>query len=304
VKTRLILHGKSASRKAVTRAVRDMEKKGLAIEVCETQGPEDGKRLAVEACRDRVKRVIAAGGDGMVHEVVNGLMTVAEAVRPALGIVPLGTANDFARSCGIPLDLREALGLAAWGLPVTVDVGRANEEYFLNVASGGFGAEVTAATPKELKRWLGGSAYSLMGVVLALNLKSYKGTVVLPGSQENLEALVAVVGNGRQAGGGQSITVQAFIDDGLLDVLIVRAFSLSSVAQVVQEVADLPRTGEFISYHQVAWLEANVSETLPMNLDGEPFQFHQVRFETVPRALRLVVPAGCPLLVGEKAIRD
>ena len=111
-------------------------------------------------------RFVAGGGDGTLNSVVNALMKKKRARKVSLGVMPLGTANDFARGAGLPLDdLAAALYLAATGKATSVDVGQANENYFINVASGGFGAEVTATTPQDMKKstwgrclFLGGSS--------------------------------------------------------------------------------------------------------------------------------------------------
>ena len=91
------------------------------------------------------------------------MMDLSKGARPALGIVPLGTANDFAAGCGIPRDPEEALALCIEGEAAPIDIGKANEHWFINAASVGFGAEVTATTPPELKRLLGPAAYAVMG---------------------------------------------------------------------------------------------------------------------------------------------
>ncbi|UCE89892.1 MAG: lipid kinase YegS [Pseudomonadota bacterium] len=294
--SRLILNGKSAGLPAVREAVQRVREEGTELEVRVTWEGGDAARLAREACHESVERVIAGGGDGSVHEVLNGMLKADAPECPAFGILPLGTANDFATSCGIPKDLAEALRLAVNGTPVPVDVGRANEHYFMNVASGGFGAAVTTATPLNVKRLLGGAAYTLMGMIMAVNFQPHEGRLVLPDAEHEMRALVGAVGNGRQAGGGQVLAPSAFIDDGLLDVLVVREFPMDKLGAVVDELENLAGDGEFVSYYQVPWLESHSSGKMPINLDGEPIAVESVRFEVVPKAIQLVVPATCPLL--------
>ncbi len=122
----------------------------MTWEVC------DAARYAGEAVRDGIDVVTAGGGDGTVNEVVNGILLVDESPSIAMGIVPYGTANDFATSCGIltgnPL---AALTLLTDREPTKIDVGKVNDHFFINVTTGGFGAEVTAATPTEMKKVLG-----------------------------------------------------------------------------------------------------------------------------------------------------
>ena len=158
---------------------------------------------------------------------------------------------------------------------------------------------VTTATPPNVKRLLGGAAYSLMGVIMAVNFQPYEGRLVLPDAEHELRALVGAVGNGRQAGGGQVLAPRAYIDDGLLDVLVVREFPMDQLGAVVAELENLTEDGEYISYHQVPWLESHSVGQMPINLDGEPIAVESVRFEVLPAAVRLVVPTDCPLLCNQ-----
>jgi len=240
--------------------------------------------------------LIAAGGDGTLNEVVHGLMDLSEVARPVLGVVPLGTANDFATGCGIPHDPEQALALCMEGTEVPVDVGKANEHWFLNAASIGFGAEITATTRPELKHLLGPAAYAVMGAILAMNVHHYRGRVTLPDREIAGSGPVAIVGNGCQAGGGVQVAPRARIDDGLLDVLSVRDIPPLALLTAARELQELSPDGEYISYWQTPWAEVHTEEAIPVNLDGEPVRFSKVRYEAVPKAIRLIVPPNCPLL--------
>src|SRR5947208_5417385 len=163
----LILNGKAAGNDALQTAIARQRAIGHTIEVRVTSEKGDARRFVAET--SEVDLLIAAGGDGTLNEVVHGLMDLSEVARPVLGVVPLGTANDFATGCGIPHDPEQALALCIEGTEVATDVGKANEHWFLNAASIGFGAEITATTPPELKRVLGPAAYAVMGAILAMN---------------------------------------------------------------------------------------------------------------------------------------
>lgn len=233
---------------------------------------------------------------GTLHEVMNGLMQLEQEQRPEMGIVPLGTANDFARSSNIPLDTFAALRLAVEGKPALIDVGKINEDYFLNMATAGFGAEVTVSTPPELKKLLGGAAYSVMGLLLAFNFKPYEGHVRLPGHDYPAAAVVGAIGNGRQAGGGQALAPNALINDGLLDIMILHEFSTSDIPQLASELKDLTEQGRFVSYFQTPWAEFENKTPIPVNLDGEPRQLTRARVDVIPAALSVILPDNCPLL--------
>ena len=290
----LILNGKVAANDALRAAVARHRKAGHRIEVRVTWEKGDARRFVSEA--GNVDLLIAAGGDGTVNEVLHGLMDLSEATRPTLGIVPLGTANDFANGCGIPRDPKKALSLCMKGEAVPIDVGKANDRWFINAASSGFGAEITATTSPELKRLLGPAAYTVMGAILAINFHHYQGRLALPGREIANSGPVAIVGNGRQTGGGIQVAPRACIDDGLLDVLVVRQISPTALLAVARELQQLPPDGEYISYWQTPWLEVHPEEATPVNLDGEPLSFSSVRYEAVPKAIQLIVPPNCPLL--------
>ena len=293
-RVRLVLNGKVAANDALHAAVARHRDAGHRIEVRVTWEKGDAQRFAFEA--GNADLVIAGGGDGTLNEVVHGLMHLTKHERPVLGIVPLGTANDFANGCGIPRDPAKALALCFRGEAVPIDVGKANDHWFINAASSGFGAEITATTSPELKRLLGAAAYTVMGAILAINLHQFQGRLSLPGREITGGGPVAIVGNGRHTGGGIQVAPRACIDDGLLDVLVVRQISPTALLAAARELQQLPSDGEYISYWQTPWLEVHSEEAVPVTLDGEPLHFSSVRYEALSKAIQLVVPSNCQLL--------
>ena len=301
MRTRLFLNGKKAGLPAVREAVAATRRAGHSLEVRVTWEKGDAERLVAEAAAERVDRVVAGGGDGSVNEVAAGLMALEPARRPAMGILPLGTANDFATACRVPSDPAAALALACTGIPRPVDAARANDRVFVNVASAGFGAEVTARTPVRLKDLLGGGAYALMGFLEAVNFTPYRCTLRTPGGESEGTMIVGAVCNGRLAGGGQPLAPDARIDDGLLDVVSLVPFAVADIPQVAREMATLlaaggdpRREGRWLFRQQVPWVEAESTAELPVNLDGEPMHAKRVRFEALPRALAMILPPDCP----------
>ncbi|MFM8952314.1 MAG: lipid kinase YegS [Planctomycetaceae bacterium] len=243
-----------------------------------------------------VDRVIAGGGDGSVNELANGLMALAPAARPSLGVLPLGTANDFATACRVPADAEAALRLAVTGEAVSIDLGRCNNDCFVNVASGGFGAAVTASTPVELKNFLGGGAYTLMGLVQAVHFTPYDCAIRTPAGAVAGRIVVGAICNGRQAGGGQPLAPAALLDDGLLDVVALRQFPRGAAAQVVAEILAADGAGEYVERLRVPWIEVTAPAPIPVNLDGEPLQCTTLRFTVEPACIRVVLPPNCPCL--------
>ena len=293
---RIILNGKKAGLETVRQSVSAARALG-GVEIRVTWESGDAARLVEEAVGEGCKRLVAGGGDGSVNEIVNALMRFPQHERPELAILPLGTANDFANSCDIPSSMHEAIALAQTGTAKSVDCARANENYFINVASAGFGALVTANTPVGLKNFLGGGAYTLSGLVQALSFVPYRGLMLLPEEIVDGDVIVGGVCNGRQAGGGQQLAPTALIDDGLLDIVGLHPFPATSVGRVVSELGAVETNGTYVRRFRVPWAEFVSDEIMPVNLDGEPIQQKQVRFEAIPAAVKLVVPDDCEMLV-------
>jgi len=290
----LILNGKVARKNALRTAIARQRTAGHRIEVRTTSKKGDAIQVVAEA--GEVDLLIAAGGDGTLNEVVHGLMGLSTVARPVLGIVPLGTANDFATGCGIPRDPEEALALCVQGREIPIDLGKANERWFLNAASVGFGAEITATTPPELKRLLGPAAYTVMGAILAMKLHQYHGRLILPDRE--------ITGSGpwrSSAMGARRVAVCRSLPAHVL--MTVCSMCLSFVrsrrlrcSPPPRELQELSPDGEYISYWQTPWAEVRPEEAIPVNLDGEPVRFSAVRYEAVPKAIRLIVPPNCKLL--------
>lgn len=291
---RLILNGKKASLEPVRAAIYSARESGR-VDVRVTWEPGDVHRLVQEACTEGCRRLVAGGGDGTVNEVVHAILKFPGDQRPELAILPLGTANDFATGCAIPSEPLSALGLAQFGRVCAVDGVRANEFHFINVASGGFGAQVTSSTPVALKNFLGGGAYTLSGMVQALSFVPYRGVVRLPEESFQNDVIVSAVCNGRHAGGGQHLAPNALIDDGLLDIVALLHFPTGDLGQVIKELRQTETSGDYVKRFRVPWAEWESDVEMPINLDGEPIKTKKIRFEVLSKAIQLVLPEHCPL---------
>ena len=168
---RLILNGKSAGDDTLREAVATMRERGIALDVRVTWEAGDAERYVSEAIADGADTIIAAGGDGTLSEVAATLAHRDEAAvdLPALGLVPLGTANDFANAAGVPLDALPALELIAAMPAMAIDLIKLETQdgelhWAANLASGGFGTQVTVETDDGLKKMLGGLAYLITGI--------------------------------------------------------------------------------------------------------------------------------------------
>jgi lipid kinase YegS len=294
-KALLILHGKQALNVEIRAAVQARREEGWQLDVRVTWEAGDAQRLVNEALQAGYPTLIAGGGDGTLRDVAEA-MALAK-TRASLALLPLGTANDFARAAGVPLEPLAALALL--DTPAQpIDLGEVDGQVFLNMATGGFGSNVTANTSEDLKRVLGGAAYFLTGLTRFAEVQSSFGRFTGPDFQWEGEFLALGIGNGRQAGGGHVLCPQAWVNDGLLDVCIVPA-----AADVVGTLGTL-LSGGINGLQSVAlsarlpWLEVEAPQGLDLNLDGEPMESRKLRFAALPAALRVHLPDGSPLLQG------
>jgi lipid kinase YegS len=293
----LILNGKSSANEDVRTAIYKLRSEGVPIQVHVTWEGGDAARFAGQYADRSDCLVVAGGGDGTVNEVVNGLFASGRCAC-AFGILPLGTANDFATSLNIPIsDPYQALLLAASSAPQAIDVAKMNERYFVNVASGGFGAEVTSQTPTMLKNAIGGSAYALVALVKAMKSSAYPGKLITPDKTYEGSVVMFAAGNGRQAGGGAHMTPDALINDGLLDVMLVPDHDEARFSHLIMDLARLKlNSNEGFHYLRVPTLKIESDKELQVNLDGEPIRGKSFLFEVLPGALQMVLPTDCPLL--------
>jgi lipid kinase YegS len=296
-KIRLILNGKKAGLPSVRDAVGHVRGRGHTVDVSVTWEGGDAGRFAAEALADGTDVIVAAGGDGTVNEVVNGIMDVTDAPQAAMGVVPLGSANDFATGCGIAAgDPKTALELAASAEPVLIDVARVNERHFLNALVAGFGAEVTFRTSERLKRTIGGAAYAITGMLTAMKQRPYKATLTWSGGSRNGDFVFAAAANGRQAG-GFAISRTGKLDDGHLDTIGVLDFSPARVKALVGAIMNPGREqSDLIRYNQLDWFEVEADREIPASPDGEMMHAKHFRFDVLTRRLPFVLPPGLDLV--------
>jgi lipid kinase YegS len=291
-----ILNDRAAQNVEIRQYVTDLRAAGHHIDVRAVWENGQPRLFAREAATEGYDVVIAGGGDGTLNEVINGVLQSGR-TEVAVGILPFGTANDFATGCGIPLNnVPQAMHVIVTGQPHLVDVGQVNERFFINVASGGFGAEVSTNTPQFLKDLLGGIAYSLTGLVKAFESKTRQ--VDFRGHKFHWEGdvLLFAIGNGRRAGGGHLVAPKALLNDRLLDVMLVPNMGILEIPTVLEEML---RIGEFdteyVKSFRTPWLQIEAPEELQVNVDGEPLLARSFRFELLDRPLPMLLPEEAPL---------
>lgn len=268
----------------------------LDVPLVATYALRDPARLSEtvqQAVAEGYDLIILGGGDGSVSSVVDFLVG-SEAV---LGLLPLGTANDFARTLGIPADLERACETVARGTVVDVDLGLTGENYYVNVASVGLGAEVTRALSPQMKRAAGALAYPLAAIKAFLSHKPFSATLTFPEGDHPPAAferlLQVAVGNGRFYGGGLAVAPDAGIDDRTLDVYIIelgRPRDLIGVARYLRSGDFIRREG--VHYYGTTKVRIETDPPLRINIDGELVNQTPEVFSLAPEALNVLVPEG------------
>jgi diacylglycerol kinase (ATP) len=226
--------------------------------------------------------------------VVNGLADDFGKVR--LGLLPLGTGNDFARSIGVPDDLEQALAVLERGEARAVDVGRATigevSRYFVNMSAGGFSGEVSERAGEAKDRW-GPLAYMRAAIDALPELKGFLSTIVVNGAETlRMEASNIIVSNGRYVASGIPAAPRAVLDDGLFDVLIAPAVTIPQLAALVPQVL-LGRhmDNDLLLFRRATRLEIECDPPMAFNVDGELIGENLggiARFEILPRALQVI----------------
>ena len=248
---------------------------------------------ATEAARLAVERqydiVIAAGGDGTIHEVVNGL--AEQDYRPKLGIIPAGTTNDFARALHIPRDIGPAVDIITKGELIPVDIGRINDRYFINIAGGGRITELTYEVPSKLKTMLGQLAYYLKGMEMLPSIKPSEVSIEYDGKLFEGEAMLFLVGLTNSIGGFEKLAPDSSINDGLFSLLILKKTNLAEFIRI----ATLALRGEHVNDPNVIYTQANrikvqAVDKVQLNLDGEFGGLLPAEFENLYRHLEVFVP--------------
>jgi diacylglycerol kinase (ATP) len=262
----MIIHGSRADYPDVRHLVSWVRDKGHFVEPLVTYEAGDASALAADAARRGVDVVVAVGGDGTVNEVVNGL----DGYDAPLGVIPVGTANDFARQVGIPADADHAMDVILQRKPRRLDTASLNGRRFLNVSTAGIGAEATAETPPEIKESLGAIAYAISGMRKLAELRPQSARFSGDGFEYDGEFLMFAVGLTRASGGGTMVTPMASATDGLLDLCIVESMSRSEFARTALRVKRGEHIGqEGVQYAQVRSVTVEGREPIVVNVDGE-----------------------------------
>ena len=263
---------------------------GTAVRLTQKEGV--ARAMAAEALESGAGLIVAAGGDGTLNEVVNGM--AADFSRARLGLLPLGTGNDFARSINVPADLEGSLAVLAAGRVQPLDVALARfdhqERYFINMGAGGFSSMVSEKADEAKDRW-GPLAYMRAALGTLPELQGFKAVFTVNGVERlEIETYNVIVSNGRFVAAGIPVAPHSKLDDGLLDVMIVPNVTGGQLALLVPQVLlGLHLDSDLLHFRKVTRLEIVSDPPMSFNVDGEVIGECPVSFEVLPRALEVIV---------------
>lgn len=282
--------GKEQIRRNIPYILDRMEQAGYEASCHSTTAePGDATREARRATDREFDLVVTAGGDGTIHEVINGL--AEQPYRPKLGIIPMGTTNDFARAIGVPRIIEKACDALTDGVEMPLDIGKANDRYFTYVAGGGKLTELTYDVPSKLKTILGRLAYYLKGIEILPQVRPTEVRIEYDGKLFEGEIMLFLIANTNAISGIEQFAPGALPNDGMFDLIILKKTNLAELIYVAQKAL----RGDHINDPHVIYTRANsvktyTEEKMQLNLDGEFAGMFPVEFVNLYRHFQLLVP--------------
>lgn len=261
---------------------------GWQVELWLTSGPGDAQVLARRAVEQNVSVVIAAGGDGTINEIIQELA----GSETALGVLPAGTVNVWARETGIPLDSAKAREILVHGQTRYIDLGRINERYFLLMVGIGFDGEVAQAVERRPLKRLGVLGYVLAALWFGPGYLGFPLTLQVDESEPvRTRALQIIVGNTQLYAGAFKFTWLARCDDGLLDLCMVHKRGLFGRVVVLSDfVLRREQRRLWVRYNTFKKVVIKTQDPVAIQVDGDPAGSTPATFEVVPGALKVIVP--------------
>ena len=292
----LVIWNPNAGSVNAAREIRQNLSNRPGTRLCETKTAQEATELVAAHLQKGENQIIAAGGDGTINAVINGMMQLTH--DAVLGVLPLGTANDWCASLGVPDDLQAALAMIDQRKATPIDVIELEtpnaSHYFANIATGGNSHRVTDSITSEMKQRWGALCY-LRGAIGVLNdLETFDTRISFDGEPpESFAVWNIIVANGKTSGGRLEVAPKAVLNDGLLDVVIIRDGTLVDLAGMTVQ---LLTSRDYIESDQVEYRQAksiSIQSEPPLlfSIDGDLVEQQPIRFRACPNALRVVCSA-------------
>lgn len=260
--------GRELFRKELPTVLEKLEKAGFETSAHATTGAGDAMAEAKRTVEKEYDLVVVAGGDGTINEVVSG---IAESpYKPTLGIIPAGTTNDFARALSIPKDIQKAVDMIVEHRVQSLDIGKVNGKYFVNIAGGGGLTELTYDVPIKLKSAIGQLAYYIKGIEMLPSLRPVSVTIEYDDHVFTGEIMLFLVANTNSVGGFEKLAPNALVDDGYFDLLILKKTNLGEFLRLATAaLRGAHLEDDRVIYTQAKKIKVTPKEKMLLNIDGE-----------------------------------
>lgn len=279
--------GSGRTRRVTARVVDLLGRRNIPFDLEFTTAPQQAAEIAARSCDDH-DAVVAIGGDGTIHEIAGSMLRCEK----PLGIIPAGSGNDFVKSLRVPTDTEEAVKVLLAGKTRTIDVGTINGRCFVNVVGIGFDAAVNHNS--HVLRWPSRGILKYL-IALIKTIGTYHAVplaVSIDGLQTDGDLYLLTIGNGSVCGGGFKLTPQATLDDGLLDVTMVRPFSVPALLRYFPRLFDgtIGRVTRYVSLKTAMKIRIESRGSLPIHVDGEIYREDTsvIEIEIAPCALSVI----------------
>ncbi|GAA5417455.1 diacylglycerol kinase [Paraliobacillus ryukyuensis] len=283
--------GREAFKKELPNVLQRFEQAGYETSVYATTCAGDAINAAKHAVEREFNIVVAAGGDGTINEVINGL--AEQPYRPKLGIIPVGTTNDFARALHIPRQIQQAVDIILENKSILLDIGKVNGHYFMNIAGGGKLTELSYEVPSKLKTMLGQLAYYLKGIEMLPSLRPINVQIEYDGKLFEEEIMLFLVANTNSVGGFERLAPAAKMDDGLFDLLIIKKTNLAEFIRIASLASKGNHLDDDRIFHTRAnRIKVNADEKMQLNIDGEFGGLLPGEFVNLHKHIEYFVPAS------------
>jgi len=282
--------GKGRGTRSAAVALPRLREAGITVRSVVGRDADEALELARRSVADGVDSLVVVGGDGLVHLAVQALMEAAPADRPSLGVIPAGTGNDVARYVDVPRsDPQLAADVVVGARTRRIDLARTGSTYFVTVLAAGFDAVVNERA--NAMRWPRGQLRYTLATLAELRVFAPLPYVLqLDGIERRVDAMLVAVGNGPSFGGGLRITHGACIDDGLLDVVIIKTMSKPSLVRTYPRLYTGGHTHHPQYEHHRVRSVTVASPGITAYADGERVGPLPLSVEVVPQALEVLVP--------------
>ncbi|MGV3275258.1 diacylglycerol kinase [Staphylococcus sp. 11261D007BR] len=260
--------GKEVFKRALPDVLAQMENAGYETSAYATQKAGDATEEAARVIHQNFDLLVVAGGDGTLNEVINGI--AEQPNRPKLGLIPMGTVNDFGRALHLPNDIFKAVDVILSGKTVEVDIGKMNSRYFINLAGGGKITEVSYEAPSKLKSIVGPFAYYIKGFEMLPQMHAVNVRIEYDDEVYEGDIMLFLLGLTNSMAGFEKLVPDAKLDDGKFTLLIVEKANIAELGHIMT----LASRGEHIKHPKVHYYKAqsiNISSytDMPLNVDGE-----------------------------------